>query len=144
MSCREEQRSATEPFFFPFFFGLSAAQGGDLLHSGVLVALTGSIFESNMAGKDGLAVMSLGMAEKIADSSFRNNSFFCASGKYGMMKDRNETEVCLFLLFNMWTHQIVETLVLLQQYGFSTQFLSRQNIFSNLLRPEVVQTPFQQ
>ena len=124
---------------------LSAAQGGALLHSGVLVALTGSIFESNRAGKDGLAVMSLGVAEKIADSLFRNNSLFCASGKYGLMKDRNETEVCHFLLFNMWSHQIVQTLDLLQQYGFSTKYLPRKiYFFSNLLRPEVVQTALQQ
>ena len=78
-----------------FLFALSASQGGALLHSGVLVALTGSFFESNMAGKDGLAVMSLGLAEKIANSSFRKNSFFCASGKYGLTKDIHETEVWL-------------------------------------------------
>ena len=43
-----------------------------------------------MAGEDGLAVMSLGIAEKISALSFQNNSFFCTSGKYGFTKDDSE------------------------------------------------------
>ena len=43
-----------------------------------------------MAGEDGLAVMSLGIAENISVSSFRNNSFFCPSGKYGLTEDYSE------------------------------------------------------
>ena len=43
-----------------------------------------------MAGEDGLAVMSLGAAENISALSFRNNSFFCPSGKYGLAEDDSE------------------------------------------------------
>ena len=43
-----------------------------------------------MAGEDGLAVMSLGIAENISALSFRNNSFFCPSGKYGFTEDDSE------------------------------------------------------
>ncbi|CAN0451257.1 unnamed protein product, partial [Ascophyllum nodosum] len=67
-----------------------AVQGGALLHSGVLAALTGCTFEYNMAGEDGLAVMSLGIAENISALSFRNNSFSCPSGKYGLTEDDSE------------------------------------------------------
>ena len=50
-----------------------------------------------MAGKDGLAVMSLGLIENITDLTFENNSFFCASGKYSLEEDSDEVEVCPFL-----------------------------------------------
>ena len=43
-----------------------------------------------MAGEDGLAVMSLGIAENISALSFQNNSFFCPSGKYGLTEDASE------------------------------------------------------
>ena len=46
-----------------------------------------------MAGEDGLAVMSLGGANNIANLTFQNNSFFCASGKYGLEEDSDEVEV---------------------------------------------------
>ena len=72
---------------------MPAIQGGALLHSGVLVSFTNCTFESNMAGEDGLAVMSLGMAEDISALSFRNNSFFCASGTYGLTEDSDLVEV---------------------------------------------------
>ena len=69
-------------------------QGGALLHSGVLVALTGCTFESNMAGEGGLAVMSLGPAEDVSALSFRNNSFFCSAGMYGLTEDLVEVRPC--------------------------------------------------
>ena len=40
-----------------------------------------------MAGEDGLAVMSLGIAGNISALSFQDNSFFCPSGKYGLTED---------------------------------------------------------
>ena len=43
-----------------------------------------------MAGEDGLAVMSLGIVVNISALSFRNNSFFCPSGKYGLAEDYSE------------------------------------------------------
>ena len=46
-----------------------------------------------MAGEDGIAVMSLGIAENISASSFQNNSFFCASGEYGFTEDSDLVEV---------------------------------------------------
>ena len=46
-----------------------------------------------MAGEDGLAVMSLGIAEVISAVSFQNNSFYCASGKYGLTVDSDSVEV---------------------------------------------------
>ena len=46
-----------------------------------------------MAGEDGLAVMSLGLIHNITDLTFHNNSFFCASGKYGLEEDNDEVEV---------------------------------------------------
>ena len=98
MECISEKgiASPTHPykrhFFFLIFF-LPAVQGGALLHSGVLVALTYSTFDSNMAGEDGLAVMSLGMAEVMSNLSFRNNSFVCSSGKYALEENSDEVEV---------------------------------------------------
>ena len=71
----------------------TAVQGGAILHSGVLVALTGCTFDWNMAGVDGLAVMSLGLVNIVTDISLRNNSFFCASGKYGLEENSDEIEV---------------------------------------------------
>ncbi|CAN0364157.1 unnamed protein product [Ascophyllum nodosum] len=75
-----------------FTRNFAAIQGGALLHSGVLVALTNCTFESNMAGEDGLAVMSFGLVNNIRDLTFRKNSFFCASGKYGLDEDIDEVE----------------------------------------------------
>ena len=82
-----------QPTLYFTSFVLPAIQGGALLHSGVLVALTNCTFESNMAGEDGLAVMSFGLVNNIRDLTFRKNSFFCASGKYGLDKDIDEVEV---------------------------------------------------
>ena len=95
MNSREGHRSASIPLRQPIFLLIlrPAVQGGALLHSGVLVALTGCTFESNMAGEDGLAVMSLGIAENISALSFRNNSFFCTAGKYGLTEDSELVEV---------------------------------------------------
>ena len=72
---------------------IPAVQGGAILHSGVLVALTGCTFGWNMAGEDGIAVMSIGIAEHISASSFQNNLFFCASGEYGLAEDSDLVEV---------------------------------------------------
>ena len=69
--------------------------GGAFLHSGVLVALINCTFEYNMAGEDGLAVMSVGIAEKISALSFRNNSFSCTEGKYGLAEDLVEVRPVL-------------------------------------------------
>ncbi|CAN0245080.1 unnamed protein product [Ascophyllum nodosum] len=46
-----------------------------------------------MAGEEGLAVMSLGSMDDIADITFRNNSFFCSSGMYGYEENIDEVEV---------------------------------------------------
>ena len=46
-----------------------------------------------MAGENGLAVMSLGGVNNIANLTFQNNSFFCASGKYGLEEDSDKVEV---------------------------------------------------
>ena len=73
-----------------------AVQGGALLHSGVLVALTNCTFEWNMAGEDGLAVMSLGLVNNMKNLTFQNNSFFCTSGKYGLEEGSDEVEVWPF------------------------------------------------
>ncbi|CAN0193529.1 unnamed protein product, partial [Ascophyllum nodosum] len=75
-----------------FFFVQPVALGGALLHSGVLVALNGCTFESNIAGEDGLAVITLGTVEHMAASSFRNNFIFCASGMYSLAEDSDVFE----------------------------------------------------
>ena len=49
-----------------------------------------------MAGEDGLAVLSIGGVNNIANLTFQNNLFFGASGKYGLEEDSDEVEVCLF------------------------------------------------
>ena len=94
MNSRAGHRSANTSLgnlcFLLFLFIIPAVQGGALLHSGVLVALTGCTFESNMAGEDGLAVMSLGIAENLSALSFQNNFYICPSGKYGFTEDDNE------------------------------------------------------
>ena len=97
MNSREGQRSANTPLanlcFLLFVLLIPEVEGGALLHSGVLVALTGCTFEYNMAGEDGLAIMSLGTTETISALSFRNNSFFCHAGKYGLTEDSELVEV---------------------------------------------------
>ena len=71
-----------------------------------------------MAGKDGLAVTSLGEVEAFAELSFRKNSFYCASGKYGLEKDSGEVEV--------WKpSSFLAPPVSRQQYNFGTEFLSQ-------------------
>lgn len=64
--------------------------GGALLHSGVLVELSGTIFEENTAGEDGPAVMSLGLAQNISNVDFVANAFYCSSGFYGVEDDAGD------------------------------------------------------
>ena len=97
MSSRE-RHSFTNAYlrtiFLPcFYYYIPEVQGGALLHTGTLEALTECTFKSNMAGEDGLAVMSLGIINYIADLTFKNNSFFCASGKYSLEEDSYQIEV---------------------------------------------------
>ena len=97
MNSREGNRSAITPLanlcFLLFVLLIPEDEGGALLHSGVLVALTNCTFEYNMAGEDGIAVMSLGDAV-ISTLLFRNNSFFCSTGKYGLTEDLVEVRPC--------------------------------------------------
>ena len=67
--------------------------GGAFLHSGVLVALTNITFVANRAGEDGLAVMSLGLAESITNVIFSNNSFYCSAGTFGYERQNDGNEV---------------------------------------------------
>ena len=78
---------------FILLYYIPAVEGGALLHSGVLVALIGCTFDSNMAGEDGLAVMSLGLVNNITDLTFQNNSLFCTSGTYDLEEGSDEDEV---------------------------------------------------
>ena len=68
-------------------------EGGALLHFGTLEALTDCTFESNMAGEDGVAVTIFGLVDNITNLTFRDNSFYCASGKYGLVENNDEVEV---------------------------------------------------
>ena len=100
MSSREGHLASPKYHYIPnisilfvLLYYIPAVEGGALLHSGVLVALTGCTFDSNMAGEDGLAVMSLGLVNNITDSTFQNNSLFCTSGKYDLEEGSDEVEV---------------------------------------------------
>ena len=46
-----------------------------------------------MAGEDGLAVTIFGLVDDITNLTFRNNSFYCASGKYDLEGNKDEVEV---------------------------------------------------
>ncbi|CAN0085623.1 unnamed protein product, partial [Ascophyllum nodosum] len=70
----------------------AVVRGGALLHAGILVALTGCAFESNMAGEDGLAVTVSGLVDNITDLTFLKKSFYCDSGKYGWGEDIDDVE----------------------------------------------------
>lgn len=72
---------------------LLALSGGAILHSGVLVGLHGTTFHENRAGEDGLAIMSLGIAENFTDVTFSGQTFFCPAGEYGVDVNQSDTEV---------------------------------------------------
>lgn len=75
---------------FPLF---TAVSGGAFLHSGVLVGLQRTNFLENTAGEDGLAIMSLGIAENFTDVTFAANKFYCPAGEYGHDVDQWDDEV---------------------------------------------------
>ena len=74
-------------------FSTAAGSGGAYLHSGVAVALDSCNFAGNKAGDEGLAVLSLGIAENISDVVFDSNTFSCSSGTYGYEVNVSEAEV---------------------------------------------------
>lgn len=61
-------------------FSTAAGSGGAYLHSGVAVDLVHSTFVGNRAGEEGLAVLSLGIAENISHLVFDSNTVFCSPG----------------------------------------------------------------
>ena len=68
------------------------------MHSGVAVGLTRCTFVGNKAGEEGLAVLSLGIAENITEVVFSANTLHCSSGAYGYEMDAYEDEVKCGLL----------------------------------------------
>ncbi len=71
----------------------AAGSGGAYLHSGVVLALERCTFVRNNAGDEGLAILSLGIAENISDVVFDSNAFYCGSGSYGYEMNASEAEV---------------------------------------------------
>ncbi len=47
----------------------------------------------NKAGDEGLAVLSLGIAENISNVVFDSNAFYCGSGTYGFEMNVSQAEV---------------------------------------------------
>ena len=90
------------------------------MHSGTLEALTGCIFESNMAGRDGLAVTIFGLVDDITNLTFRTNSFYCASGKYGLVRDNDEVRYDCFLGdVQFLRRRVQEEILLILRWGHS-------------------------
>lgn len=67
--------------------------GGAYLHSGVAVDLQRCTFVGNKARDEGLAIVSLGIAEKMVDIVFDSNTVYCRSGEYGFEMNVSEAEV---------------------------------------------------
>lgn len=82
---------ATLPNHAPF--STAGVSGGAYLQSSVAVGIENCIFVRNRAGDEGLAILSLGSAEKISDVEFDSNAFYCSSGTYGYEMDVSEAEV---------------------------------------------------
>eukprot|EP00752_Nemacystus_decipiens_P017814 g15971.t2 len=76
-----------------FETNFAALSGGGFLHSGVLVELRNTNFFNNTAGEDGLAIMSLGIAENFFNVTFKANTFYCPPGEYGHDVDQSDDEV---------------------------------------------------
>lgn len=114
--CSQVLKVTTKPKRSPF--STAAGSGGAYLHSGVAVDLDRCTFVGNKAGEEGLAVLSLGIAENISDAEFDSNSFFCSTGTYGYEMEQTEAEVihgwlfpkhevpvCDRATFSVWTRQ---------------------------------------
>lgn len=67
--------------------------GGAYLHSGIAVNLQNCTFVRNRAGGEGIAVLSLGMVEKMSSVDFDSNTKYCRSGTYGLEMNASEAEV---------------------------------------------------
>lgn len=52
------------------------------MHAGVMVSMSDSVFEDNLAGSEGPAVLSLGLLKNLVGVSFSGNGFYCAAGLY--------------------------------------------------------------
>lgn len=68
-----------------FFFITTESSGGALFHHAGFLNLDGGNFTGNMAGSEGLAVVTFGSLELSYDFPlvFANNSFYCPAGQYG-------------------------------------------------------------
>lgn len=91
LPCTFDRLRATLPNHAPL--PTAEGSGGAYLHSGVAVGIENCIFVGNRAGDEGLAILSLGIAEKISGVEFDSNSFYCSSGTYGYEMDVPEAEV---------------------------------------------------
>lgn len=58
------------------------SSGGALVHAGVIEHMSDTNFRRNGAGKEGPAILSLGLLNSIADVTFDGNAFYCAVGKF--------------------------------------------------------------
>lgn len=80
-----------------FFFAriaIAESSGGALAHSSALLALSGSTFESNLAGEEGYAVMSLGPLRSLDTLAFGENVRHCGVGTYGFEQTEVRASSC--------------------------------------------------
>ena len=63
---------------------LTEYSGGAVFHTGSLW-LVHTMFEGNMAGAEGPAMISIGLLQGITNVSFSQNSYFCSAGEYGFI-----------------------------------------------------------
>ncbi|CAM9169107.1 unnamed protein product, partial [Sphacelaria rigidula] len=66
----------------------AAISGGAIEHTGVLLATNGTVFEANVAGEEGCAVM--------GHVTFTDNSLYCSAGTYGYDDVIEGVEACRF------------------------------------------------
>lgn len=52
------------------------------MHAGVIEHMSGTSFRRNGAGKEGPAILSLGLLNSITDVAFEANAFYCPVGKF--------------------------------------------------------------
>lgn len=65
--------------------------GGAIFHSGFL-RVSNATFVANLVGKDGPAIMSIGLLKELSNVSFLGNAYRCPAGQYGYILDNSQVK----------------------------------------------------
>ena len=59
-----------------------------------MAEVSNTVYEFNRAGKEGLAILSLGLLNSMSDVTFRGNTYFCEAGAFSSNTTAVRSDEC--------------------------------------------------